>query len=113
MAVLERAPFMSKEALKAFGAKLAEDENLRTEMTRSLSQNGTKSSVSAEELATFAKGRGYDLTPEEIHATMELSEEQLESVAGGIGGPGDFSATFSSYSIESISFNFSKIRFSY
>jgi predicted ribosomally synthesized peptide with nif11-like leader len=105
---------MSKQALDAFKAKLATDAALREEMTRVLSRDGQQSNASAQDLAAFAQSRGYDLSAEDVRATMELSDDQLESVAGGvlISGSTDLSYT-QSYSVESISLNFSKISIDY
>ena len=106
---------MSKQALEAFKAKLAEDENLRKEMTRVLSQDGTKDTASLQDMAAFAQSRGYDLSPEDVGATMALSDDQLESVAGGV------ISSYSSYAVkidstqtfavDSFSLNFVKIAF--
>lgn len=103
---------MSQEALKAFGAKLAADENLRNEMTRVLTDGGKKSSASVEEMVAFAKSRGYELTPGEVQQTMELSDDELNAVAGGItevGTPGLKYESSLNYSVESYSFNFLKM----
>jgi len=74
---------MSKQALDAFKAKLAQDESLRSEMTRILSNDGTKTTASADDVVAFAQSRGYDVSLADIDATTELSDEHLEHVAGG------------------------------
>jgi predicted ribosomally synthesized peptide with nif11-like leader len=102
---------MSKQALDAFKAKLAEDAALREEMTRVLSKDGQRSDASAQDLIAFAQSRGFDLSAEDVRATMELSDDQLESVAGGV-----LISSYSStptYSLESISFNFAKMVYEY
>lgn len=102
---------MSKQALEAFRAKLVEDENLRNEMTRSLSQDGTRSTASVEDMAAFAKSHGYDLSPEDVNGVMALSDDELESVSGGILDSSLQSYTIklgTSYSLDSFSLNFIK-----
>lgn len=102
---------MSKQALEAFKAKLATDENLRNEMTRALSQDGKKPTASLGDMAAFAQSKGYDLSVEDVGGAMELSEDDLESVSGGILDSSMQSYTIklaSSYSIESFSLNFIK-----
>jgi predicted ribosomally synthesized peptide with nif11-like leader len=103
---------MSKQALDAFKAKLAEDAALREEMTRVLSKDGQRTDASAQDLAAFAQSRGYDLSEEDVHRTMELSDDQLESVAGGVLISGSYSTT-STYSLESFSLNFAKVSIDY
>ena len=74
---------MSKQAFEAFKGKLAEDGTLRDEMTRALSGAGNKATASVDELVAFAKTRGYEFSPEEVRKEVELSDEQLDAVAGG------------------------------
>lgn len=74
---------MSKQALDAFKGKLAEDEALRAEMTSALGAGGSKTTASVDELVAFAKTRGYEFSPDEVRQNIELSDEQLDAVAGG------------------------------
>lgn len=69
---------MSGEAFKAFVAKVAEDQGLRDKLRAA----GGDVGMSAQALADFAKGNGYTFTAEDV--TGELSDRQLEGVAGGI-----------------------------
>jgi predicted ribosomally synthesized peptide with nif11-like leader len=97
--------------MDAFKAKLAADAALREEMTHVLSKGGQRTDASAQDLAAFAQSRGYDLSVDDVRATMELSDEQLESVAGGVLDGSSKDLNFSStqtYSLGSISFNFQK-----
>ena len=104
---------MSQQALDAFRAKLAQDEALRNDMTRHLSQDGARNTASVADLAAFAKSRGYDISPEEVQRTMELSDEHLESVTGGaLNAYAQLTYNGTSLSIESISLNFAKIEVS-
>jgi predicted ribosomally synthesized peptide with nif11-like leader len=74
---------MSKQALDAFKGKLAEDGALRAEMTRALGAGGSKRTASVDELVAFAKTHGYEFSPDEVRQNIELSDEQLDAVAGG------------------------------
>lgn len=74
---------MSKEAFNAFKAKVAADATLRQEMSRTLSQGGAKTTASVDEVVAFAKSRGFDFNPEDVKQNVELSDEELDAVAGG------------------------------
>jgi hypothetical protein len=103
---------MSKQALEAFKAKLADDETLRSEMTRILSQDGKTSRASVQDLAAFAKSRGYDFSPEEARGVIELSDDQLDSVSGGaVDMFFKYDGSQQTFNIESFSLNFAKISF--
>jgi len=74
---------MSQQALDAFKAKVAEDETLRKEMATTLSAGGTKNTASMAEVVAFAKSKGFDINVDEIRQTAELSDAELDRVAGG------------------------------
>jgi predicted ribosomally synthesized peptide with nif11-like leader len=70
---------MSTKSFGAFKEKLAADPALRDEMSRALGSGG-----SPEALVAFAKERGYDVDLGEVKTAFEqLSDEELDSVAGG------------------------------
>lgn len=69
---------MSNESFKAFMTKVVEDPGLREQLRAA----GGDAGVSAQALADFAKGHGYSFTAEDV--TGELSDKDLEGVAGGI-----------------------------
>ncbi|EAU74589.1 hypothetical protein RS9916_33817 [Synechococcus sp. RS9916] len=64
-------PAMSKEQLKAFLEKVKGDLNL---------QERLKAAKSQDEVVSIAKEHGHDFGAEHI---SQLSEEELEGVAGG------------------------------
>ena len=70
---------MSQKSFSAFRAKLDADESLREEMSRALGPNGT-----TEDVVAFARARGYDFNPEELKTALELSDDELDSVSGGL-----------------------------
>ena len=70
--------------MEAFRKELAADESLRKEMTRAL---GAGARDSLNELVAFAKARGFELTADEARSAMELTERDLDAVAGGLGRP--------------------------
>jgi len=74
---------MSQQALEAFKAKLAQDQTLRKEMTSTLSAGGTKASASLADVLAFAKSKGFDISEAEMKKSAELSDEELDRVAGG------------------------------
>ena len=62
---------MSEEQLKAFLAKAKDDQFI---------QDKLKAAQSTEDVVAIAKEYGYEFTADKI---TELSEEELEGVAGG------------------------------
>lgn len=66
---------MSIESAKAFLERVKNDEDFRKEL---------EEQASAEERIKFVKAQGFDFTKEEIDSHKEeLSDGELESVAGG------------------------------
>ena len=95
---------MSKESARAFLDKLESDASFRSALIASGDASDGSVSYSVQKLAELGAQRGFDFTAEEIgeagarHAkssvpgarSQELSENQLESVAGGAAtGSGD------------------------
>jgi predicted ribosomally synthesized peptide with nif11-like leader len=74
---------MSKQAWDAFKGKLADDQALRDEFTRVLSDGGGKRTAPLTDVVAFAKSKGFDFSEDEVKQTIELSDEQLDAVAGG------------------------------
>ena len=74
---------MSQADVERFVSDLKSDEGLRAELA------GQASGIAS--VVEFAKGKGYDITADEAkdyiqsHAPNELSDEQLDAVAGGKG----------------------------
>jgi predicted ribosomally synthesized peptide with nif11-like leader len=68
---------MSRESFEKFREAVLRSEELRSAM------QGTVRSE-ADMLALAAR-HGYEFTAEELHDGLELSEEELEAVAGGVG----------------------------
>ena len=70
---------MSEEQLKAFLEKVKSDTSLQEKL---------KAASDAGAVVAIAKDAGFAITAEEIQsmqsATMELSDEELEVVAGGL-----------------------------
>ena len=62
---------MSEEQLKAFIAKVQGDAKLRDKL---------KAAKSTEDVVSIAKDHGHEFTADKI---SQLSEEELEGVAGG------------------------------
>lgn len=69
---------MSSESFKAFMAKVTQEPELRQKLRAA----GGDAGLSVEALSAFASGMGYAFTAEDV--TGELSEKQLEGVAGGL-----------------------------
>ncbi|AFZ53165.1 Nif11-like leader peptide family natural product precursor [Cyanobacterium aponinum] len=92
---------MSKEAVEEFFAKIPEDDNLQQKLVSILQADIDH----RQETAKLAQEYGFDITAEELSEEVkkrqeefaqrqesgELSEEELESVAGGLSFPGTFS----------------------
>ena len=75
---------MSQQALDAFKAKLAQDEALRKEMASTLSEGGKKATASVDEVLAFAKSKGFDIDIDELRKSVELTDDELDRVAGGV-----------------------------
>lgn len=73
---------MSIESFEAFMQRLSEDDGLREEL-RAQAPEG----LSFDELAQAAASRGFSFSAEELAGAedRELSDQQLEGVAGGAG----------------------------
>ena len=64
---------MSEEQLKAFLAKAKDDQSIQEQL---------KAAKSPDDVVAIAKEHGHEFTADKI---TELSEEELERVAGGLG----------------------------
>ena len=71
---------MSEEQLKAFIEKVKADTSLQEKL---------KGAADADAVVAIAKGAGFSFSADDINkAQSELSEEELEGVAGGDGATG-------------------------
>jgi len=71
---------MSEEQLKAFMVSVKADACL---------QDKLKMAEDADAVVAIAKAAGFEISAEELKRVQsEISEEELESVSGGTGGPG-------------------------
>ncbi len=68
---------MSSESFKKFQAQVQRDDRLKQEFRAAAGEGG----MGVDKLVAFAAGKGYDFKVEDV--SSELSDEQLESVAGG------------------------------
>ena len=76
---------MSQENLSQFVSQISESEDLRTELEGHLDDDGE---MSIEELIELGAAYGCEFTAEDLMDTAELSDEELDGVAGGfIVGP--------------------------
>ena len=72
---------MSQENLSQFVSQIAESEDLRTEIEGHLDDDGE---MSIEELIELGAVYGCEFTAEDLLDTAELSDEELDGVAGGL-----------------------------
>lgn len=93
---------MSLEVVNQFLQKVTEDEQLQGELAKALEAENDR-----EAATNLAAKYGYDFTPDELwteiqnrqsefqqkQAAEELSEEELEAVAGGFCSPAIVTAT--------------------
>lgn len=70
---------MSSESFKKFQAQVQQDDTLKQEFRAASGEGG----MPVDKLVAFAASKGYDFEVEDV--SSELSDEQLESVAGGGG----------------------------
>jgi predicted ribosomally synthesized peptide with nif11-like leader len=71
---------MSKQALVDFMKKLQQDGELQEELRAQLGD--PEQGIATSDLAQFAAGKGYSFDITEVQE--ELSDEQLDAVAGGL-----------------------------
>ena len=83
---------MSTTAVQEFLAKVAEDESLQSDLTKAIEADNDREAVTQ-----LGNSKGYDFTADELWAEIqqrqsevqkrqeagELSDEELEAVAGG------------------------------
>ena len=75
---------MSEEQLKAFIAKVQEDSSLQEQLK-----------VEEADVVAIAKAAGFSITTEDLKEQRQtLSDDELEGVAGGVGGCGNFKSKF-------------------
>ena len=65
---------MSEEHLKAFLEKVKGDTSLQEKL---------QAAADANAVAAIAKEAGFSISADDLSTTIELSEEELEGVAGG------------------------------
>ena len=70
---------MSRQSFEDFMKKLQQDHTLQQELHVQLGDPAQ--GIAVKDLARFAAGKGYEFNVEELKG--ELSEEQLDGVAGG------------------------------
>ena len=71
---------MSKESLERFMEKVGSDDELRVSIESQLDSDGN---ITVDALIALGSENGCEFTFEDLQRTAELSEEELENVAGG------------------------------
>ncbi len=66
---------MSEEQLKAFIAKAKDDQSIQEKL---------KAAKTPEEVVGIAKDHGHEFTADKLTGKTELSQDELEGVAGGM-----------------------------
>ena len=65
---------MSEEQLKAFIEKVQGDDNLQVKL---------KGAANSDAVVSIAKEAGFSISADDLNKASELSEEELEGLAGG------------------------------
>ena len=71
---------MRKESLEQFMQKVGRDEELRSSIESQLDSDGN---ISVDALIAFGAENGCEFTTEDLTQNVELSDEELDGVAGG------------------------------
>ena len=71
---------MSKESLEQFMEKVGSDDELRVSIESQLDSDGN---VSMDVLIALGAENGCEFTTEDLTQNVELSDEELDAVAGG------------------------------
>ena len=79
---------MSKENLEQFMVQVAESEALQTAIGEE---------IDAESLIALGAEHGFEFSVEDLHESAELSEDELDTVAGGFRFPGGHGSTATAY----------------
>ena len=72
---------MSQESLEQFMEKVGSNEELRASIENQLDSDGN---ISLDTLIAFGADNGCDFTVDDLEGPAELSDEELDGVAGGI-----------------------------
>ncbi|SVC57392.1 uncharacterized protein METZ01_LOCUS310246 [marine metagenome] len=72
---------MSQQALEQFVTQIADSEELRTHIEGQLDSDGE---MSMDELIELGAAYGCDFGVDDLNEAVELSDEELDGVAGGI-----------------------------
>ena len=72
---------MSQESLGQFMDKVGSNEELRASIENQLDREGN---ISVDVLITLGAENGCDFTAEDLTQTVELSDQELDGVAGGM-----------------------------
>ena len=99
---------MSKESLERFMEKVGNDDELRVSIESQLDSDGN---ITVDALIALGSENGCEFTFEDLQQTAELSDEELDGVAGGVWeGGGEFNRKrgvgFTMQSNTSIGLNF-------
>ena len=99
---------MSKESLERFMEKVGSDDELRVSIESQLDSDGN---ITVDALIALGSENGCEFTFEDLQQTAELSDEELDGVAGGVWeGGGEFNRKrgvgFTMQSNTSIGLNF-------
>ena len=99
---------MSKESLEQFMEKVGSDDELRVSIESQLDSDGN---ITVDALIALGSENGWEFTFEDLQQTAELSDEELDGVAGGVWeGGGEFNRKrgvgFTMQSNTSIGLNF-------
>ena len=71
---------MSKESLEQFMEKVGSNEELRASVENQLDSDGN---ISLDALIALGAENGCEFTAEDLTQNLELSDEELDGVAGG------------------------------
>jgi predicted ribosomally synthesized peptide with nif11-like leader len=74
---------MSTDDLVAFLENLSQNEDLQRELRATAVGDGDDAAVSVDDLVDFAAAKGHRFSAEQVRSAFEVSDEELESVAGG------------------------------
>ena len=79
---------MSQESLEQFMEKVGSNEELRSTIENQLDGDGN---IGVDALITMGAENGCDFTVEDLTQNVELSDEDLDGVAGGVGSADSYS----------------------
>jgi hypothetical protein len=75
---------MGTDGFVAFLADLSKNDGMQNELRALAEGVGDEAAIPTDALVDFARTRGFEFTADEAVGVLELNEDELDAVAGGL-----------------------------